>query len=45
MYIRHEQHHAGKAWPGTLVDPCLLSELSAVTGTPQAQGFPNTEIK
>jgi hypothetical protein len=23
--IRHELCHARKAWPGTLVDPCLLS--------------------
>jgi hypothetical protein len=22
---RHEVRHARKAWPGTLVDPCLLS--------------------
>jgi hypothetical protein len=22
---RHELRHARKAWPGTLVDPCLLS--------------------
>jgi hypothetical protein len=24
---RHELRHARKAWPGTLVDPCLLSGL------------------
>ncbi len=23
--IRNELHHARKAWPGTLEDPCLLS--------------------
>ncbi len=22
---RHELRHARKAWPGTLVDPCLIS--------------------
>ncbi len=22
--IRNELHHVRKAWPGTLVDPCLL---------------------
>jgi hypothetical protein len=25
--IRHELLHARKAWPGILVDPCLLSGL------------------
>jgi hypothetical protein len=24
--IRHELHHARKTWPGTLVEPCLLSD-------------------
>jgi hypothetical protein len=24
--IRHELRHARKAWPGILVDPCLLSD-------------------
>ncbi len=24
--IRHELRHARKAWPGTLEDPCLLSD-------------------
>ncbi len=24
--IRHELFHARKAWPGTLVDPCLISD-------------------
>ncbi len=38
-------YHTRKAWPGTLVDPCLLTEYSTVNGTPQAQGFPNTENK
>ncbi len=28
--IRHEIRHARKAWPGTLVDPCLVS-LKTVT--------------
>jgi hypothetical protein len=29
--IRHELRHAMKAWPGTLVDPCLLSEYTSTT--------------
>jgi hypothetical protein len=24
--IRHDLRHAKKAWPGTQIDPCLLSE-------------------
>jgi hypothetical protein len=30
--IRHEQRHARKAWPGTLVDPRLLSERECISG-------------
>jgi hypothetical protein len=34
--IRHELRHARKAWPGTLVDPCLLSGTSSPSPHPDA---------
>ncbi len=41
--IRHELRHARKAWPGTLVDQCLLSDSnpSPLVYLPNVQGEPH----
>jgi hypothetical protein len=42
--IRHELHHARKAWPGTLVHPCLLSCVSWDGGGGGVEPFPLIEV-
>ncbi len=44
--IRHELHHARKAWPVTLVDPCFLSgHVCSERGRDKCQRIQKVELR